>query len=421
LTKKREKPKREFTKRQLSQWQQQKKRQRIIIISGIFIIAAVLLVVGTGWYISEYRPLHQTVIRVNDVEFDMNYYVKVLKFYGEGQPSYFMYNLADEVVKVIERNELVRQEAKELGISVSNEEVDRELKSRDPPLSKDYRDMIRTEILAGKLLDEYFEPKVPVLAEQRHIMAMLLESESQATEVRARLNGGEDFGELAGELSLDEVSRDKKGDLGWHPKEIIAELLATSVPGEQAFSADVAVLSQPIYDEEVIKNAGYWLVKVIERDQETGEAFIKAILLGSEEQAQQVKSRLEAGENFTALAAELSQDKGSKENGGELGWLTEGMMGSDFDEFVFNSEVELNTLSEPISDEMAWTQGGYWLIKVLDRDDNREVEESDRSWLKTKALNEWVSSLWDNPNNEVDDSYLDEEKKAWALERALGG
>ena len=421
MTKKREKPKREFTKRQLSQWQQQKKRQRIIIISGIFIIAAVLLVVGTGWYISEYRPLHQTVIRVNDVEFDMNYYVKVLKFYGEGQPSYFMYNLADEVVKVIERNELVRQEAKELGISVSNEEVDRELKSRDPPLSKDYRDMIRTEILAGKLLDEYFEPKVPVLAEQRHIMAMLLESESQATEVRARLNGGEDFGELAGELSLDEVSRDKKGDLGWHPKEIIAELLATSVPGEQAFSADVAVLSQPIYDEEVIKNAGYWLVKVIERDQETGEAFIKAILLGSEEQAQQVKSRLEAGENFTALAAELSQDKGSKENGGELGWLTEGMMGSDFDEFVFNPEVELNTLSEPISDEMAWTQGGYWLIKVLDRDDNREVEESDRSWLKTKALNEWVSSLWDNPNNEVDDSYLDEEKKAWALERALGG
>ena len=97
------KPAREVTKRQLSRWQQQKKRQRIIAASGIFIIATVLVLVGAGWYINQYRPLHQTVIMVNDTKFDMNYYIKMLKFYGEGQSVYY---LADEVVRIIERNEL---------------------------------------------------------------------------------------------------------------------------------------------------------------------------------------------------------------------------------------------------------------------------------------------------------------------------
>jgi len=41
--------------------------------------------------------------------------------------------------------------------------------------------------------------------------------------------------------------------------------------------------------------------------------------------------------------------------------------------------------------------------------------------LKARALDEWVFSLWDDPENEVDDSYLDDEKKAWAIEQATRG
>ena len=116
------KPKREVTKRQLSRWQKQKRIQRIIFGLGILVIVAVLGIVGAGvynrWYIPEYKPLHQTVIGVNDTKFDMDYYVKMLKFYGSGMPMQQMYSLADEVVMLIERNELVRQGAMKLGISV---------------------------------------------------------------------------------------------------------------------------------------------------------------------------------------------------------------------------------------------------------------------------------------------------------------
>ena len=410
-------PQRQPTRRQLSRWQEQRRRQRIILSLGISIIVAVLGIVGAGWYASQYRPLHQTVIRVNDAEFDMNYYIRMLKHYGKDKSINYLYGVADDVVKVIERNELVRQGAMELGISVSNSEVDDELKGRSPPLSKDYRDLVRTEILADKLRDEYFDKQVPVSAEQTHIMVMLLESESQATEVRARLEGGEDFTEVADELSVDSFSQAKKGDLDWHPESVLTILLGSSIPVDYAFNSEVGVLSQPIYDEERIKGVGYWLIEVLEREEGSDEAHVQAILLGSEEEAQQVRSRLGAGEDFATLAKELSQEEWSKESGGDLDWLTEGMMSSAFDEFAFDTGIELKTLSEPIRDDAVVTKGGYWLVKVVDKDDNKQISDDDRSLLKTKALNDWVSALWDDPENKVDD-YLDSDKKLEAVERA---
>ena len=193
--KKQQKPRREVTKKQLSRWQQQKKRQRLIIGSGIFVVVAAVVTVVAGWYITQYRPLHETVVTVNDTSFNMNYYVNMLKVN-------YTYGLTDDVVRLVEQNELIRQEALKLDISVSNDEVDQELKRIDSPLSKDYINLLRAEMLVIKLLDEYFEHQVPFYAEQRHILVMLLENESQAIEVRARLEAGEDFAELAGELSL---------------------------------------------------------------------------------------------------------------------------------------------------------------------------------------------------------------------------
>jgi parvulin-like peptidyl-prolyl isomerase len=417
------KPKREVTKRQLSLWQRQKRRQRFILGLGILIIAATLVTIGAGWYTTQYRPLHETVITVNDTSLDMDYYVKALKYYGQGQPSYYIYTLADYVVTIIEQNELIRQGAEELGISVSNDEVDEELNSRDPPLSKDYRDLVRAEMLITKLGDEYFEHQVPESTEQRHILAMFLESESQAMEVTARLEASEDFdndfAELAGELSLEGISEVNKGDLGWRPKGVLTALLYTPVVDDYAFSGEVGVLSQPIYDEARTKSIGYWLIEVLERREDTGEAHVQAILLGSEEEAQAIRDRLEAGEDFAELATEFSQHEESKENGGDLGWLTSDTMTSAFDEFAFDSEVKLETLSEPIGDDTMVTEGGYWLVKVLDKDDNREIEDDDRAVLKAEALNEWVSSLWDDPETKIE-SYLDEEKMSWAISKAIG-
>ena len=133
-----QKPPREFTRHQLSRWQRQKRIQKVVFTTGIFIIAAVLALVGTGWYITQYRPMQQTVIRVNGTEFDMGYYLKILKASGQGQ-TFLLDYMASEVAEAIEVNEVIRQGAMELGISVSDEEIDAELQSYDLPLDSDSR------------------------------------------------------------------------------------------------------------------------------------------------------------------------------------------------------------------------------------------------------------------------------------------
>ncbi|MBA7577621.1 Foldase protein PrsA [subsurface metagenome] len=356
---------------------------------GSFVVAVVLVVIGVGWYFGYYQPLHQVVVKVNSTEFNMDYYIKILKFYGQGWPVQYMDVLADEVVTIIGRNELIRKGTLRLGIVVSDKEVDEKLKSYDPPLSKDYRDIARTELLKNKLLDRHFEQEVPMFAEQRRIIAMFLESESQATEVRARLEAGEDFAELAGELSLDGLSKDKEGDLGWHPEDVLADLLATSIPGEHAFSSEVEVLSQPIYDETKTKSVGYWLVKILDRQQEPEQAHIQAILLGSEKEAQDVRARLEAGDDFTTLATELSQHEATRGNGGDFDWLSleDVAPGSALAAWADIFELETGAISEPIRDDTLATTGGYWLLKVLDGEGNKQISVPPRLQLLNMNCN----------------------------------
>lgn len=409
-----EKPVREVTKRQLSRWQRQKKRQRILNAVGISVIAAVLVIVGSGWYISQYRPLHETVIRVNGTEFNMDYYIKTLRFFGEGQPSVYVRSLTDQVTRIIQRNELVRQAAEsKLGISVSQQEIDEELKGSDPPVSEDYQDLVRANLLMSKLDTEYFEQQIPLSTEQRQLVVMFLENEVQASDIRTRLEAGEDFAQLAGEFSLAGLS--DNGSLGWQVKELLELNLGTSVLGDYAFGAEVGALSQPLY-EAMTKSVGYWLIEVLEREEDVEEASVQAILLGSEKEAREVKARLEAGEDFPALAQELSQLGGAETDSGYLGLLIPGVMTSAFDEVVFGAGLEPGVISEPVRDTDVMTEGGYWLVRVVGKDDDKQIEEADRDLLKAEVFNDWMEALWDDPENIVD-SYLDDEQKAWAADR----
>jgi len=418
VKKKTEKPKREVTKRQLARWQKQKRRQRFVFSAGVLIIVAIVSIILTGWYFTQYRPQHKTVIMVNDTSFDLNYYTKTLKCHSQGQPTDMLYVLADEVVWRIEQNEMVRQAAGKMGISVSNDELDAELERLDSPLAEDCKHLIRAEMLMAKLWDGYFEHEVPLFAEQGHVLAMFLETSSQAQEIRDRLEAGEDFAELAGEFSLDDFSQAEKGDFGWRPKDILAELADSPVPGDYAFNADAGVLSGPLHDETKFKNVGYWLIRVLERKEESDEAHIQAMLLGSREQAEEMVARMVAGEDFATLAKEFSLHYQAEENEGDLGWLAPEVISPTFDRFAFDPEIELETMSEPIRDEDRPTRGGYWLVKVLDKDANRKIEDEDRTRLKNKAGDEWVGALFDDPDNIVE-SYLDDEQKLEAVMKVL--
>ena len=143
------------------------------------------------------------------------------------------------------------------------------------------------------------------------------------------------------------------------------------------------------------------------------------MLLGSEEEALKVLAKLDSVNDFATLAQEYSQLDILEEDKGDLGWFTRADIYPIFEDFAFNLELELGTLSEPVQDDMAVTTGGYWLLKVLNIDYYRQIEGENRDLLKAKLLNEWISGLWDDPENKVE-NYLDEEKKAWAISQVRG-
>ena len=423
-----EQHRREPTRHQLSHQQQQKRRQRLFLIIGIAVISVVGGILGGGWYKNEYLPMRETVISVNDTDFTMGYYVDILRaqggvyeqIYGPEQSSYYLQGLPDQVERFIQQTELMRQAAVGLGIAVSDAEVTEVFKEGDPSLSQDYRELVRHDLLVQRLLDEHFEQQIPESSEQRHIMAMFLESESQAVSTRASLAEGEDFATLASELSLEKLSPEGEGDFDWHPVGILSERFGLSVVEDYAFSVEAGTLSQPLYDEERVKEGGYWLAEVLEKDEDaSGELFhVQVILLGSEEEAQEIRARLEEGEDFATLAEEYSQHDASREDGGDLDWLGPDDIEPVLEDFILNSEV--GTLSEPVRDDTAATTGGYWLVKVVAEEESRQISDDDREFLKAEVLDDWINSLWDDPNNKFE-SYLSSAQKAWALEKALGG
>lgn len=71
-----------------------------------------------------------------------------------------------------------------------------------------------------------------------------------------------------------------------------------------------------------------------------------------------IQEKLAAGESFEDLAKEYSSDTGSSSDGGDLGFIEKGVMGSIFEDALFDLQ-EVGDVSEPIR-----TEFGYHLIKL---------------------------------------------------------
>jgi peptidyl-prolyl cis-trans isomerase C len=76
------------------------------------------------------------------------------------------------------------------------------------------------------------------------------------------------------------------------------------------------------------------------------------ILVASEEEANAVTERLNAGEDFATVAQEVSTDTGSGAQGGELGWFGPGMMVPEFEQAV--TGLEVGQVSAPVESQFGW-------------------------------------------------------------------
>lgn len=421
------KPQREVTKRQLSRWKKESRLQRVIMLGGIIIIVAVLIIVGTGLYFNQYKPLREVVIKVGDTEYNMDYYIDMLAYYGLMQGWDYIPYMVDDIAAGIQHRKLVVDAAANLDppITVSDDEVNKEIKEKGLRATAARKDIIRMELLANKLKTEYFDNQVPPTAEHRAVLAMFLESRSQADEIILRLNKGEKFQDIAAELSLEESSQEKGGDFGWIPEGVLSITLGNTVLSEKAFSGDIK-LNEPVLvaDPDRTKTGGYWLLKVTETREEDDELefYLYAMLLESREKAEELKAELDGGADFVELAKANSQYWNAAEDGGDLGFVWEGRMSKAIDEVLFPEDeekpLEIGLVSDPIRDEIYSTRGGSWLLMVTGIDGAKPIEVDHRNALSAEQLNNWFDKVWEDNYDQLQ-TLLSDAQKWYAVEKAF--
>ena len=150
--------------------------------------------------------------------------------------------------------QLILQEGEKRGIKVGNKEIDEEI---DSIIEEHYggdreqfesilelqnfsldelRDRMRLDLTLEQIIEddlkisdkearEYFKENRELFNVQEEVKArhILVETKKEALDVIARLEKGEDFAELAGELSMDPGSKEQGGDLGFFPRKVMAE------------------------------------------------------------------------------------------------------------------------------------------------------------------------------------------------------
>jgi len=421
--KKIEKLQKQYSKPQLSRWQKQKRQQNWVLIIGIVMIVAVLAVIGAGYYMNEWKPLHTTILTVNNKKFNMSDYLKVLRGLSEEQPDY-VDSYANYAISYLEYAEVLKQAAAKEGITVSGSEIKEEMKNNG--YADGLEPIVQGQLLSQKMQEDYFKPDIPTSAAQVDIAAMFLESDDAANAVLARLAAGtETFGDIAAAESLNSYTKSTSGEMGWHPQNALSLIFGTGIPGDFAFAetSEAGQLSGPLEDTVTTKQVGYWLIYVIEKgtDANEGQVNVRAMLLGSEKEANELKGQLDAitdtdakRDKFTELAKQYSQYANAATDGGLLGMIAEGTMGDAFDAVAFSLDV--GVLSDPVQDTTQTTKGGCWLVKINDKSESKELTEDDISLIAYNAYSEWIGTV--QAEAEVTDNLSNnEDAKAWAISR----
>lgn len=110
------------------------------------------------------------------------------------------------------------------------------------------------------------------------------------------------------------------------------------------------------------------------------------ILVADEATANEVKSKLDAGEDFSELAKEYSTDTTTAESGGDLGYFSSGDMVAEFEEVAFALGVD--EISAPVK-----TEYGYHIIKVVDHQEAKEANfEESKEEITDTLMNDKMST-----------------------------
>jgi hypothetical protein len=252
---------------------ERKARQTTYLIVGL-VFVVILTIFGVFYYQNYVAPFRQIVITVDDTTIRMGYFLERARVSGSGGIA-VLQNLTNEY--------LIKVGAARYGIAVTPQDIDRELRRsaagsdnvtitdaefkewyrqllNDSKVSDGrYREMVGSSLRAGRL-QEYIALGIPATLEHAHVYGIFVLSFDEAAKVKVRIEAGEDFGKVAREVSIDQATREKDGELDWIPRGIM-------IFNMDPFLLEAGEVSDPlaIAEDPNTPPSTYYVLRVSER------------------------------------------------------------------------------------------------------------------------------------------------------------
>lgn len=199
-------------------------------------------------------------------------------------------------------------------------------------------------------------------AEEYHLVHALLpvsdeagspqdrEAARQVEALYARITAGEAFDVVIANSGLPFQG----GDLGWRTRDNLPSLFSDVAPGLKPGETAAPIRSASGYHLVLLaeKRGGEMLVQ----QTRVRHILLKPSAIRSAEETQQLAADLRSdiigGEDFATVAREYSEDIGSAQEGGDLGWVSPGQMVPEFQNMMDSTRV--GELSTPFQSQFGW-------------------------------------------------------------------
>ncbi|MCX8043103.1 MAG: peptidylprolyl isomerase [Desulfobacterota bacterium] len=194
---------------------------------------------------------------------------------------------------------------------------------------------------------------------------------------------------------------DKQEDVAKKIKEMADQIIIQELT-KQVISDQIAVSDDEIqkyYNENTASFVEEERVKVNLIQFEVKDNATEQQKTEKKKQAEKALSRLKKGEDFEALAKELSDDKRTKTRGGNTGFFTRGKRNDIYGEAF---EAKAFSLKPGEISDVFQGKNGYYIIKVAERKEQKQqtldeakprIERTLKQEKQKKAFDDYIESL----------------------------
>ena len=362
------------------------------------------------------------VVLESDIQQKMSEFKKNATLNGQKIPSDEV--LREDVLDELIISELQLQIADKVGIKISDEELNVTVKRLAQQNNLDIeafikvveergdsyselREEIRKSLKINRVQQGRIQNKIQISREELDNFLNTEEAQNQlgpelkVKQILIRNNSSQEAEAiyeqvllgLADGINIDnfisELSEDNgTGDLGWRKLPAFPELFSVSLKNMK-----IGDLSEPIKS-----GAGEHLLFLEDKRGPTvtfeKQWDVRHILLipnrirpedASEALITELKKRIQAGDSFADLASEYSDDPGSKQEGGNLGWAGEGVYDDEFERQMIKSN--LNELTDPFLSQFGWHILEVMGTRVEDKT-KEKIEDRAFSYLFNRKFEE---------------------------------